>query len=159
MAYRIAGLPLESFTHLIGADDATLARHNALRTTAQDKPGAPCRVTLEDADPGESLLLLNHVSHDVANPYRAAHAIFVRENARRTACYVDELPPVMAARMLSLRGFDAAGMMIDARVTQPGEAQPGIAALFANPAVAYIHAHNAARGCFAARVDRHGDVS
>ena len=26
--------------------------------------------------------------------------------------------------------------------------------LFANPAIAYIHAHNAADGCFAARIER-----
>ena len=29
--------------------------------------------------------------------------------------------------------------------------------LLDNPAVAYIHAHNAAHGCFAARVERHGE--
>ncbi|MCA1661352.1 MAG: DUF1203 domain-containing protein [Novosphingobium sp.] len=159
MTYRIAGLPLEPFAHLIGADDETLQRHNALRQTAQTKPGAPCRVTLEDAEPGETLILVNHVSHDVANPYRAAHAIFVREAAQAPATYIDELPPVMASRLLSLRGFDAEGMMLDAAVTQPGEAEAGIAALFGNPAIAYIHAHNAARGCFAARVDREGEIA
>ena len=157
MTYRIAGLDPEPFRHLIGAGDATLQSHNAKRVTAQSKPGAPCRVTLVDAERGETLILVNHVSHDVANPYRAAHAIFVREAAREPATYIDELPPVMAARMLSLRGFDAEGMMLDAAVTLAGEAEAGIAALFANPAIAYIHAHNAARGCFAARVDRHGE--
>lgn len=155
MTYRITGLPREEFEHLIGATDAELARHNALRMTATVKPGAPCRVTLEDADPGETLILVNHTSHDVANPYRASHAIFVREEAQAAATYVDRIPPVMVARVLSLRAFDVDGMMVDAALAQPGLADQGIRELLNNPRVAYIHAHNATRGCFAARIDRH----
>lgn len=154
MAYRIAGLERSRFDHLIGADEATLAAHGAVRMTASAKPGAPCRVTLEDAEPGETLILVNHVSHDVANPYRASHAIFVRERAGEAAVYEGVLPPVFGPRVLSLRGFDANGMMLDARLAQPGEAEAGIDALFANPAIATIHAHYAVRGCFAARIDR-----
>jgi hypothetical protein len=53
-----------------------------------------------------------------------------------------------------LRGFDAAGMLRGARLADPGEADAGIRALFAQAEIAYIHAHNAAYGCFAARIDR-----
>lgn len=154
MAYRISGLDRRQFLHLIGASDEVLTRHGAVRMTAATKPGAPCRVTLEDAEPGETLILVNHVSHDVANPYRAAHAIFVREQAARSAEYVDSVPPIFESRILSLRAFDTEGMMIDAVIAQPGEAEEGILSLFANSAAAYIHAHNATRGCFSARVER-----
>ena len=154
MTYRISGLSPEHFAHLLGASEAVLASHHAVRMTAQSKPGAPCRVTLEDAEPGETLILVNHVSHDVANPYRATHAIFVRENANEVAEYIDEIPPVFAPRVLSMRGFDADGMMVDALITQPGEAEQGIRTLFDNAAISYIHAHNATRGCFAAKVER-----
>lgn len=154
MAYRITGLDRRRFDHLIGANEAALAAHGAVRMTASAKPGAPCRVTLEDAEPGETLILVNHVSHDVANPYRASHAIFVREEAGEAAVYEGVLPPVFAPRVLSLRGFGAEGMMLDARLIQPGEAEEGIDALFANPAIETIHAHYAVRGCFAARIDR-----
>lgn len=154
MTYRINGLAPEQFAHLLGASDEVLAEHGAVRMTAQSKPGAPCRITLEDAEPGESLILVNHLSHDVANPYRATHAIFVRENAPEVGEYLDEIPPVFVPRMLSMRGFDDGGMMVDALVTQPGEAEQGIRTLFDNPAIAYIHAHNATRGCFAAKVER-----
>ena len=85
-------------------------------------------------------------------PYRASHAIFVADADR--AEYVDEVPPVFVPRLLSLRGFDDAGMMVDAVIAQPGEAEAGIRTLFARPDIAYIHAHNAARGCFSARIDR-----
>ena len=100
------------------------------------------------------MLLVNHVSHDVANPYRASHAIFVTEVEQDAACFVDEVPPVFEKRILSLRGFDEAGMMADAILTQPGEADNGIRKLFENPAIATIHAHNASRGCFAAKIKR-----
>jgi hypothetical protein len=44
--------------------------------------------------------------------------------------------------------------MVDADVTPGRELAPTIATLFANPAVAYLHVHNAKPGCYAARVDR-----
>lgn len=159
MTYQITGLPRAAFDHLIGATDAELARHNALRVTPTAKPGAPCRITLEDADPGETLILVNHTSHDVTNPYRASHAIFVREQAQAALTYVDRVPPVMVARVLSLRAFDVDGMMIDAVLAQPGLADEEISELLSNPNVAYIHAHNATRGCFAARIDRYEELA
>ena len=117
-------------------------------------PTFPCRVSLTDCAMGEKVLLLNHVSHDVANPYRASHAIFVTEGATEAAEYVDEIPPVFKQRVLSLRGFDKDGMMADAILTQPGDAEAGIHKLFANPEIVTIHAHNATRGCFSARIER-----
>jgi hypothetical protein len=116
-------------------------------------PTFPCRVSLIDRALGDEVLLLNHVSHDVANPYRASHAIFVAEGAEQ-AEFVDNLPPVFETRVLSLRGFDRDGMMADALITQPGEADEGIRKLFANPDIVTIHAHNAARGCFSAKIER-----
>ena len=112
-------------------------------------PGQPDR-----SDLGEKVLLLNHVSHDVANPYRAAHAIFITETDQDPAEYVDEVPPVFEKRVLSLRGFDRDGMMAEAILTQPGEADAGIRRLFANPEIETIHAHNAVRGCFSAKIER-----
>ena len=64
------------------------------------------------------------------------------------------MPRVFADRVLSLRGFDADGMMADALLAQPGEADSAIRKLFDNPAVETIHAHNATRGCFSAKIER-----
>ena len=123
MTYRISGLDPADFAALRGADEATLAAHNALRVVAANKPGYPCRITLEDAEPGESLILLHHVTHDVATPYRSAYAIYVREAAERAASYVDELPPVFANRPLAFRAFDATGMLRDAALGRPGRSR------------------------------------
>jgi hypothetical protein len=154
MAYRIEGLPPAAFDGLVGTSDGELAAQRAVRVTA-DKPGAyPCRITLEDAEPGEALLLLNHVSHDVDGPFRASHAIFVREGAAAPGRFEDEVPPMLDRRMVSLRGFDAAGMMRAGLLAAPGEADARIRDLFADTDIATIHAHTAAYGCFLARIER-----
>ncbi|HYE28454.1 MAG TPA: DUF1203 domain-containing protein [Allosphingosinicella sp.] len=154
MTYRIEGLPREAYAGLLGLTDEELAERGALRVTADAKPGFPCRVALEDAEPGERLILFNHVSNDVPTPFRAAHAIYVREAPGAPACYVDETPPVFDGRVISLRGFDGEGLLRDAVLASPGEADSKIRALFQRSEIAEIHAHNAAAGCFAARIVR-----
>jgi hypothetical protein len=154
MAYRIDGLRREDCYGLLGLADDELARRGALRVIADSKPGFPCRISLEDAEPGESLILFNHVSHDAATPFRSAYAIYAREGAEAPACYVDEPPPVFAGRSLGLRGFDSEGMLQGAVLALSGEADSAIRALFERPEIATIHAHNAAAGCFAAKIVR-----
>ena len=153
MTYRIKGLDPAPFRRFFGLPDEQLSRQGIVRMTV-DSPTFPCRVSLTDRSLGESVLLLNHVSHDVANPYRASHAIFVTEGAEEAAEFIDEIPPVFEKRILSLRGFDSDGMMTDAILTHPGEADQGIRKLFDNPSIQTIHAHNATRGCFSARIER-----
>ena len=153
MTYVVRGLDPAPYRHLVGLSDEQLAEQSVVRMTVEGD-GYPCRVSLTDRSVGEKVLLLNYVSHDVANPYRASHAIFVTEGEEAPAEYVNAVPPVFGPRVLSLRGFDSAGMMVDAILTQPDEADAGIRRLFGNPEVATIHAHNATRGCFAAKIER-----
>ena len=152
MSYVVRGLEPAPYSSLFALSDDELEERGMLRMTVTKKPSFPCRVSLIDREIGEEVILLNHVSHEVANPYRASHAIFVANAAQ--GVFVDEVPPVFEPRILSLRAFDSDGMMADALITQPGEADSGIRKLFDNPDIAYIHAHNAARGCFSARIDR-----
>jgi hypothetical protein len=156
MTYRIAGLDPAPFAPLFAMNDDELANHRARRVTADDAFGFPCRVTLEDARAGERLLLVHHVHHDVAGPYRSAFAIFVREGADEPAVFEDRCPPCFAGRTLSLRGFDRDDALAEARLAAPGEADAAIRGLLADPRIAYINAHNAAAGCFAARIERDG---
>jgi hypothetical protein len=151
--YRVKGLDPAPYKPLFGLSDEELANRGIVRMTVSSST-FPCRVSLTDRDIGEKVLLLNHISHDVANPYRASHAIFVTEGEEQAADYVDQVPPVFEKRILSLRGFDAGGMMADAILTQAGEADAGIRKLFANPEIQTIHAHNATRGCFSAKIER-----
>lgn len=154
MTYRISGLEPKKFAHLVGLSDEELSEHGAVRMTANGQPSFPCRIQLDDAKAGEALLLVNHLSHEGNNPYRASHAIFVSERAAEAAVYMDEIPPALDRRILSLRAFDRDGMMVDAALAQPGEADPVIRRLLADERVDHLDAHNAIRGCFAARVER-----
>jgi hypothetical protein len=153
MTYAITGLDPDPFAPLFALDDAALAARGARRVTASADRGFPCRISLDDAKAGEELILLHHTSHDVDTPYRSAYAIYVRQGVE-AATYTDTTPPVFEGRPLALRGFDAAGMLQAARLAGPGEADAAIRSLFADDAIAYIDAHNAAHGCFAARVTR-----
>jgi hypothetical protein len=153
MAFRISGLSSEPFRHLYGMSDAELAKHGAKRYVV-DGPGYPDRIEMRDASPGETMLLLNHVSQPADTPYRASHAIFVREGAEETYDQVDEVPDVIRLRLMSLRAFDKDGMMLDADVVEGKHVESVIARFFANPDVDYIHAHNAKRGCYSGRIDR-----
>jgi hypothetical protein len=154
MAYRIEGLNPQAFDRLFALPDAELADQGALRVTADAPRGYPCRITLADAAPGDRLVLINYLSHDVDGPFRTTYAIYVREDAAEPAHYVDAVPDMLDRRTLGLRGFDADGMLKDALIAQPGEADARIRDLFARTDIATIHAHNAAQGCFLARIER-----
>lgn len=153
MTYCIRGLDPASFTPLLHLDDAKLAHRSIIRMKVTSRPGFPCRIRLDDAEIGATALLLNHVSV-ARGPYAATHAIFVSEGQDGPACYEDAIPPALDRRPLSLRAFDADDLMVDARLVQPGTADEAIRQLFENPTTRYIHAHNAVRGCFAAKVER-----
>ena len=90
---------------------------------------------------GERVLLVHHVSNDVARPFRMAHAIYVRERAEPPPVYRDALPAMLDRRTIGLRAFDGEGMMRKAVLAQPGEGDGAIRGLFADPGIAYIHAH------------------
>jgi hypothetical protein len=155
MAFRITGLDVEMFLPLFGLSDGELAVRGIRRETADDSvPGFPCRVTLAEAAPGETLLLLNFEHQPARTPYRSAHAIYVREIARRTFDAIDEIPAPLRHRMLSIRAFDAQGMMVDAGVVDGMRAAGEIERQLSAPQTAYLHVHFARRGCYAARVDR-----
>lgn len=153
MTYRIRGLDPAPFASLFQLNDAELARRSIIRMEVTAKPGFPCRIRLDDAEIGATVLLLNHVSV-ARGPYAATHAIFVSEGQERRACYQDAIPPALDRRPLSLRAFDPDDLMVDARLVQPGTADEAVRQLFGNPSTRYIHAHNAVRGCFAAEVER-----
>lgn len=154
MSFIVVGLDPAAFEPLFSLDDAALAARGARRLTADAKPGFPCRVTLEDAEPGETVLLLHHESHSAPTPYRSAYAIYVRETANAAATYRDAAPPIFAGRAIALRVFDAGGDLIGADLALDGEARDLVLRAFEDPAAAYIHAHNAKAGCFAAEIRR-----
>jgi Protein of unknown function (DUF1203) len=154
MDFQVSALPLAEFQSLFALSDAELAEQNIVRQVADKYPSFPCRVSLRDAEIGERLLLLNYEHLPVASPFRSRHAIYVRENAVEAHPEVNEVPDMLARRLLSLRAFDDAGMMRAADVVPGNDAAPLIERMLGDSKVAYLHAHNAKLGCFFARIDR-----
>jgi len=154
MGFRIKGLPAGEFTHLAGMSDASLRELGIERHRISAPHAAPDRISLRDADIGETVLLLNYEHQPAATPYRSRHAIYIVEGEQRTYDEMNVVPEVMRRRLLSLRAFDAQGTMVDADVVEGREAEPLIERLLGNERTAYVHAHYAKRGCFAARIER-----
>ena len=154
MSFVVTGLPAQTFQPLFGLSDADLAARGAVRRTAVAGERFPCRITLEDAAPGDTLLLVNFEHQAAPTPYRSNYAIYVNEAATEARRLVDELPPVLRGKKIALRAFDAVGMLVDATLSLDDDVAAIVSRQFENPDVAYVHAHNAGAGCFAARIDR-----
>ena len=154
MSFIVTGLPLEPFQPLFGLSDEALGARGAVRRTAVAGQRFPCRVKLEDAPAGQTVLLVNYEHQTAPTPYRSNYAIYVSEAARETRRLAGELPPVLRGRPIALRAFDAAGMLIGAELALNDDVADAIARRFEDTDAAYLHAHNAAHGCFAARIDR-----
>ncbi len=152
MSFRISGLPAENFQHLFAMTDDELARHGAVRRVAEDG-GYPCRVSLTDATPGDAVILVNYEHHAADTPYRSRHAVYVRAGEQRFDA-IGDIPVQLRKRLLSVRAFDAAGMMVEADVIEGKDLETLIERFFAKDTVAYLHLHFARPGCYAARVDR-----
>jgi len=154
MGFQISALNIDQFSHLFGQDREALARQGVQRMVADNKPGFPCRVSLLDAEVGENVLLMNYEHQPMPTPFRSSHAIFVRECASQAIPGRNEVPEMFRHRLLSVRAFDASGMMIDADVIDGERLESMIEHMLANKCADNLHIHNAKLGCYAALVKR-----
>lgn len=151
MSFRIMGLPAEAFGDLFKLSDQQLAAQGAVRRIA-DK-NYPCRISLTDAKPGDELLLVNYEHHPVDSPYRMRFAIFVREGEQQYDA-VDQVPEQLRRPCLAIRTFDSGAMMVGYELIDGPQLEQAIERQFGNPRAAYLHAHFATPGCYAARIER-----
>jgi hypothetical protein len=151
--FRISALPVSGFSHLYGKRDEELRALGVIATVA-DGPGNPCRVAMRDAVTGERVLLMNYQHQDANTPFRASHAIYVIDGAEEALLEPGRTPEVMRSRLLSVRAFSREGMMIGADVVEGARAGDVFERMLDNGEAAYLHAHYAKFGCYAARVDR-----
>lgn len=154
MSFQIHALPPARFEPLFAMTDGELKDIRACRVTADAKPGYPCRVSLTDAEVGESLMLLNFEHQTGDSPFRSTHAIYVRENAKQAFPAVGTIPEDLTTRLVSIRAFDDKHHIVDADVVDGSLLSESIPSMLRNPEVSYIHLHNAKLGCFMAQVSR-----
>jgi Protein of unknown function (DUF1203) len=153
MSFRITGLPAQPFDELFTLSDEALATRRAKRVLVDQAHGYPCRISLTDAEPGQSVILLNYEHQSADSPFRSSYAIYIREGEQQYD-EIDLVPDQLRRRLLSVRGFDQHGMLRDADVAQGTALEPLIERLFNDESIAYLHVHMARPGCYAARVDR-----
>src|SRR5918996_6612343 len=106
-SFQLVALPAERFAPLFRKRDAELEAIGARRMVVHEKPGFPCRVSLADAEVGETVLFLPFTHHDVSSPYRAAGPIFIRSGAATASPSAGEIPAMFRHRLLSIRAYDA----------------------------------------------------
>ncbi len=153
-AFQLVGIDHVQFEPLFNLPDWQLAGYHAQRCIATESRGFPCRVSLEDAREGEELLLLPYLHQPADSPYRSSGPIFVRRGATQRKLTPGEVPPYVSSRLMSVRAYAASHMMVAASVCKGSDAAQVIATQFSNGQVAYIHLHNAERGCFSCQVLR-----
>ncbi|WP_299443309.1 DUF1203 domain-containing protein [uncultured Aquimarina sp.] len=152
--FQIKAINQNLISPLFELSDSELAKQNALRILVDQKPGFPCRVSLEDANIGEEVLLFSYQHHDAASPYKASGPIFARKNAKTSIMKTNEIPTMLTDRLLSVRGYDNDSMMIDAKTIHGLTLFDTIQVLFNNSKIKYLHIHNANPGCYNCQVDR-----
>jgi len=152
--FQFVALRSDQFSHLFSLNDEALEKQGVLRKVVDSNPGYPCRISLQDAEVGETVLLLNYEHQSMPSPFRSSHAIFVRESAVEANPQINEIPAMLRQRLLSVRAFDNEGMMIDADVVEGEHLESMIDDMFANESAKYLHIHNARLGCYAALVER-----
>ena len=153
-SFRLVGLDPQPFRPLFDLPDEALSERGIARRIADARPGFPCRVSLEDAAEGEELLLLPFVHQPATSPYHASGPIFVRRDARQRMLAPGEVPSYVSTRLMSVRAYDAAHWIVDASVCEGSVVAAEIERMFTDPRVAYLHLHNARRGCFSCAVER-----
>ncbi len=153
--FQVLPLQADAFRPLYGLADDVLATRGVVADIADKKPGFPCRVSLRHAEPGERVLLLNHVHQPADTPFHASHAIYVLEGAETAQLAVGELPEVFQLpTVLSVRAFDTSGMLRTAELVDSAQAGDTFEQLLQRDDVACLQVHFAKYGCFAAEVVR-----
>lgn len=153
-SFQLVGLDPKPFQALFDLTDDALSALDAVRVVAHESPGYPCRISLEHAAVGDELLLLPYVHQPAHSPYRSLGPIYVGRGAVQARPSAGVVPDYVSSRLISARAYDHEHRIVDATVCEGSRAADDIERFFVDPQVAYIHLHNAKRGCFSCSVVR-----
>ncbi len=154
MNFWIKALDDREFVALFNLGNSELEKIGAVKMIVDEFPGFPCRVSLEDAEIGEEVILLPYQHHKTNSPYQSSGPIFVRKIAKSSIYEINEIPKMFNHRLLSLRGYDKNAIMKDASVIEGNNLRAQLFKIFENDDIQYIHIHNAKPGCYNCLVER-----
>ena len=146
--FKLAALADAYFTPLFLLGEEALQKLGAVKMTVDEYPGFPCRVSLEDAQIGEEVILLPYQHHRTNSPYQASGPIYARRGVETKQLDLNEIPKMLLHRLLSLRAYDENGMMVNASVVEGSVLKEALHKCLENLKVEYIHIHNAKQGCY-----------
>lgn len=124
------------------------------RRVAEDA-GYPCRHCLQGTPVGQEVLVLAHRPFASVQPYAEVGPIFLC--AEDCACGdTDKLPAFLTSASYIVRGYSADERIVygTGGVVATQEIPARAAALFDNPAVAFLHVRSASNNCYHCRIER-----
>jgi len=157
--FKIKAIPAELFEPYFTWPKQKLRELDMELCVVEKSPGFPCRVSLEDAQVGEEVLLINYQHHKADSAYQSNGPIFVRRNAAESEMAPNQIPPILQDRNLSIRGYNQQGKMVDAIVVHGSGVKQALHKLFDDGNIDYLHIHNAGPGCFNCEVQRYDEQS
>ena len=152
--FQIKSLQAAEFAPLFELDEQKLAQIGAIKMVVDRKLAFPCRVSLEDSEPGDEVMLLPYRHHKTNSPYQSGGPIFVKKNAATAKLAINEIPRLLNHRFLSIRGYDRQGMMKTSLVIEGQSLGEVLNEMFSNHEIDYVHIHNAKPGCYMCEVVR-----
>ncbi|REH54866.1 uncharacterized protein DUF1203 [Tenacibaculum gallaicum] len=151
--FRISAIE-NTFNHLFDLNTEELLSNSIVKMIVDKSPGFPCRVSLQDAEIGEEVILLPFKHHKTKSPYQSSGPIFVRKNAKTPKLEVNEIPKFLNHRYLSLRGYNNDGMIQEMDTCKGDDLRNKVLLFLSNSKVSYIQIHNARPGCYNCQVNR-----
>jgi hypothetical protein len=146
--FIIKALAKEEFEELFTLSDLELIEKGAIRMRVDSKPGFPCRISLQDANIGDEVILLTYEHHKTASPYKASGPIFIRKHAETARLKANQIPEMLIHRQVSVRCYNVNGMMKTAKVIEGKELTTFLSETFEEKEISYVHIHNAKPGCY-----------
>ena len=150
----IEGLDFNLFSKYFSMSDTDLEAAGAYLFVADKKSCYPCRVSLQDAEIGDTVLAIHYEHHPAQGPYRSGGPIFIRKDAKTAKLGPNEIPKMLRPRLLSIRGYSSKALMLEGDTVAGEEIESVLENQFRNSAVDYIHIHNAGAGCFNCEVKK-----
>lgn len=153
--FQVLSLQKSQFSELSDLSNIELQNRGIYWLKADAYPAFPCRVSLDFAQIGEEVFLMNYHHHKTNSPFASNYAIYVRKNAQEANLDPNVLPKVfMRETPIAIRAFDKMGFLKSAEIAMGPQTAPVFERLLENPQIEYLHTHYAAYGCFAAKVIR-----
>ncbi len=153
--FKIIGLKRDEFSRIFDYDDIKLKEKSIYKIIADKFPAFPCRISLEYAQIGEEVYLLNYEHQKANTPYNSKYAIFIRKNAIEINLAPNEIAPVFNRDVpISIRGFDKYGFLKCAEIINGKQVKDAFIRLLQNEEIDYLHTHFAAFGCYIAKIIR-----